>query len=424
MKSELLNSFWIALNYVNKLLSGILFFSVLTKFLNTSQFGTFTYVLSIFSLFATISTLGLNQYVFIKISTNRYNTKDIIRKSIYLQFLVALAILVLLAFGYCYIGDHEIFLLLIISFSLLLKPSELFKILLDSNLHSKKYFKYDLLISIMFVIVKLAAVYYSIHPLEMIFLLYVVEALVSGVVYYSLSIRFAPKENPKLETKSYTSILKDTFPILIASGVFIIYSRVDQYMIYNMLGSEEQAYYSAALKLSEGWYFVFSALITSFFSTISKQYGVDKVSYINSITRLSTYCNILCYLAILFVIAFGDSVIELIFGSDYAASSDILKITIFQSLIISSSYITYRILLLEGLQRISLYRAVTGLFINIVLNYFLIYKMGIIGAALATLVSHFIALFLSNAFFKQTRYIFIQQLRSLFFLDAGTVFRK
>ncbi|EMG08508.1 hypothetical protein LEP1GSC151_0155 [Leptospira interrogans serovar Grippotyphosa str. LT2186] len=52
---------------------------------------------------------------------------------------------------------------------------------------------------------------------------------------------------------------------------------------------------------------------------------------------------------------------------------------------------------------------------NIVLNYFLIPLYGIKGAAIATVISQFIASTLFNLFFKRTREIFFIQLESVFF---------
>ncbi|EMO77875.1 hypothetical protein LEP1GSC127_3299, partial [Leptospira kirschneri str. 200801925] len=62
-----------------------------------------------------------------------------------------------------------------------------------------------------------------------------------------------------------------------------------------------------------------------------------------------------------------------------------------------------------------LYKSISGCLTNIILNYFLIPYYGIKGAAIATVISQFVASTLFNLLFKRTREIFFIQLESIFF---------
>ena len=62
---------------------------------------------------------------------------------------------------------------------------------------------------------------------------------------------------------------------------------------------------------------------------------------------------------------------------------------------------------------------VIAVLLNIILNYFLIKKFGIYGAAAATSISLFFSLFISNLFFTEIRFIFWAQLKSIFFLNKN-----
>ena len=63
----------------------------------------------------------------------------------------------------------------------------------------------------------------------------------------------------------------------------------------------------------------------------------------------------------------------------------------------------------ENLQKYSFYRTLAGAIINIILNYILIPKYGIYGAAFATLVSQAVASYLFNITNKKLRYTFLLQ---------------
>jgi O-antigen/teichoic acid export membrane protein len=417
LRKESLNSFWLGFNCLNKLLSGVLFFSIAARVISVEDFGTYTYIVSIYTLLASFTAFGLNQYIFIKISTGKYNCAELLKKSIRIQLFTALITLVVLLFLYLSYKNIVFYYLFFISLSLFFKPLELYKTLIDSNLNSKLYFKHDLIFSLLFILLKILVVIGFENPLIWLFCIYSLEIMVLGSIYYLLSSRFKETINEEKISKSYYDLIVETFPLLLAGSVFVIYSRIDQYMIYNMIGPSEQAYYTAALKLSEGWYFVFGALITSFFATISKHHSNNKLLYMETLKKLSLYCNLIAYAAIIVVTAYGDRLILLIYGEQYSESIPVLQITIMQSLIMSASFITFRILLLEGLQKLSLVRAIFGLICNIYLNFLMIPIYGISGAAIATLLSHFIALFLSNVIFLKTRYIFYYQVRSMLLLD-------
>ena len=69
-------------------------------------------------------------------------------------------------------------------------------------------------------------------------------------------------------------------------------------------------------------------------------------------------------------------------------------------------------LIVENMQKITFYRTFLGSIINIVLNYLLIPRQGIIGAAIATLSTQAIVNFFFLALFDKTRITFWMQLNA------------
>jgi PST family polysaccharide transporter len=78
-------------------------------------------------------------------------------------------------------------------------------------------------------------------------------------------------------------------------------------------------------------------------------------------------------------------------------------------------------LIAENLQRIALYRTLLGVVANIGLNFLLIPFFGIVGSALATLISQAVTAYVSNLFSAKTRMLFFMQTRALL---GFSVFRR
>jgi O-antigen/teichoic acid export membrane protein len=76
-------------------------------------------------------------------------------------------------------------------------------------------------------------------------------------------------------------------------------------------------------------------------------------------------------------------------------------------------------LAVEGKLQYSLYLSFIGALTNMAINYILIPKMGAIGATLATLITYFFVIVLSNFYFRELRLIGKMIVRSLNFYKAG-----
>lgn len=68
---------------------------------------------------------------------------------------------------------------------------------------------------------------------------------------------------------------------------------------------------------------------------------------------------------------------------------------------------------IENLMTNGMIRASIGVILNIVLNFILIKKFGIKGAAISTLISYFIVNYFGRFFYNRTRICFWQQTQAL-----------
>jgi len=133
--------------------------------------------------------------------------------------------------------------------------------------------------------------------------------------------------------------------------------------------------------------------------------------------RLQQLYDLVSFLSIFLaavVTVFSHRIVTFLYGGDYAAASPILTIYVWSGVstflgIASSQYLTA-----ENFTKISLYRTLIGMVLNVFLNLLLIPGYGITGSALATLISYTASTF-SVAFFPVSRRQFWMMLKSLMF---------
>ena len=113
----------------------------------------------------------------------------------------------------------------------------------------------------------------------------------------------------------------------------------------------------------------------------------------------------------------ANNVIKLLFGIQYQHTASVLKIYIWASVFVFLGVATGKYLIVENYTKISFLRTFVGAIINIVLNIILIPKLGINGAAIATVFSQFIVAF-SIILIPKTRYNVLLMLKSFYLIGC------
>jgi O-antigen/teichoic acid export membrane protein len=109
----------------------------------------------------------------------------------------------------------------------------------------------------------------------------------------------------------------------------------------------------------------------------------------------------------------AEPLMRLLYGAPYAGSGAALAIVIWSSVATFLGLVTSYWLVAENLQRIYPVRILASLCTCVVLNLILVPRWGIQGAAVATVVSQFVASTIVYAFSKRTRIMIVMQFRAL-----------
>ena len=190
-----------------------------------------------------------------------------------------------------------------------------------------------------------------------------------------------------------SALLKDSWPLILSGIAIMIYMRIDQIMIGQMLGDKEVGLFSAAVRISEVWYFIPLAIVSSVFPSIIEAKQQSEALYLQRLQKLLNFMSLIGLGMAILMTFTSHIVVQLLFGAAYAEASTVLAIHIWAGIFVALGVVSGSWLTVENLQKYSFYRTLNGAVANVLLNFLLIPKYGINGAAAATVLSYGISVF-------------------------------
>ncbi|MAT96914.1 MAG: O-unit flippase [Anaerolineaceae bacterium] len=210
------------------------------------------------------------------------------------------------------------------------------------------------------------------------------------------------------------SLLRQSWPLIISSAGSLIYLKIDQIMLGNLVGAAEVGIYSAAVKLSEVWYVIPALAATAIFPAIVHSKGSMANLYQERLQRAYTSMAWLGIAIAIFVSLTANFLILWLYSDAYSEAGLILAIHIWTCPIMFMGPILSKWLIVEDLLIFSLTRHGLGAIANIILNLILIPQFGGVGAAVATLISYSTAVYLACFTDSRTRIAGKLMTRALF----------
>lgn len=198
-------------------------------------------------------------------------------------------------------------------------------------------------------------------------------------------------------------LLSDSWPLLFSGVVFMVYMRIDQVMLGQMVGDHEVGIYSAAVRLAEVWYFIPTAVVSSVFPNIVRAREVDEAEFYGRLQRLYNLLAFMGYAVAIPVTLASGLVISLLFGKNYAAAGPMLALLIWAGLFANLAVARNAYLLVMNWSRVLFGMVLAGALVNVLLNLVLIPRYGGMGAVLASCVAYWVAAHGGGLFYAPLR---------------------
>ena len=241
--------------------------------------------------------------------------------------------------------------------------------------------------------------------LEYFLLIFSFDFFLIAAIYYSfIKINLAVK--PQQFVEIFKSLIKESWPLLLAGFAQIVYLKIDIVMLGNLSTTEQVGLYSTAAKISEIWIFLPITIMAGIFPKLIEKKSKSESDY-NQYLKKIARAFLLMSLSLSVVLFFlSEMIIGLLFGDGFLASSEILKIHIWSSIFIFLGAILSKWIIIERYTKFSFFQHISGATLNVVLNLILIPRYHGIGAAVSTLVSYSFSYYFCTLFTGKTRRFF------------------
>ncbi|MBV7269162.1 flippase [Winogradskyella luteola] len=250
-----------------------------------------------------------------------------------------------------------------------------------------KYGNFYFLYPNMLILILVCITYHYKLPPYFIIIGYILSYGIFGLTYSVSLLRIPIKLK---NTISYKKILKLSTPMMISSSFLLISSWTDVLMLGAMVSESDVGVYNAAFKLGSLVLIVVAAVNTVLSPKISKLFEGKNIEGIKKeVQKATKLISFLSLPIVVFMIIFRKPILGL-FGEEFISGQLVLVIVSLGMLFNAMSGSVGQILNMTIYQK--QFRNFTFIcaFTNIILNYFLILKYGIEGAALASLISNLI----------------------------------
>jgi PST family polysaccharide transporter len=421
------NAAWLITDRIVRIVVGLAVTILLARYLGPGDFGQLMFAIAFVSIFSAISSLGFAGVVVRDLVTESAVAGEILGTSALLRFfsgvVAAVAAIGLITWVR---PDSETAqaLVTIISFVTIFQTTEVVKYWFEAWVLSKYVVWAENAVFLWFAATRIALITLE-APLVAFAWTAMIEAFAVAVGHaIAYRLKASPWEHWLISRKRATSLIRDSWPLMLSGVAAIVYMRVDQVMLASMVGDSAVGVYSAAVRISEIWYFVPAAIVATTFPGILVAREENYVKYLAQLQLIYTFLVVLSLLLAIPMTFVSPWFVDVIFGSDYAGASSVLAIHIWAGVFVSLGAASTKWLIAEGLQKIAFFRTLTGAVVNVGLNIVLIPKHGPLGAAIATVISYSVAALWADLLLSSTRVAFVMKIRALLLIDLGALFKS
>ncbi len=394
------NTSWMFGETMLRMTSGLLVGIWVARYLGPEQFGVFNYALAFVSIFSGLAKLGLDSIV-VRDLVRYPKKRDIyLGTAFWLKFTGGLVMLAILALATLfYSNDHTTNLyVFIIASGIVFQSFEVVDFYFQSQVLSKFVSISRMTQLLLSAILKVYFILTGADLFWFVFVTLIDQLALSLSLYFSYRYQKLGSFFLYFDIKIAKQLLKVCWPLILSGLAVSIYMRIDQLMIKEMLGAKEVGLFSAAVRLSEVWYVIPVVITSSLFPSIVNAKKISREFYLQRLQKLTTLMAWLAVAVAFPVSFFSDSIINILYGYNYQQASVVLAIHIWSAIFVFISVASGIFFTLENYTYKVLYRTLMGAVSNILLNLLLIPHYGISGAAIATVMSQFIANFLPDLF--------------------------
>ncbi|EHY76311.1 polysaccharide biosynthesis protein [Stutzerimonas stutzeri ATCC 14405 = CCUG 16156] len=416
IRQYLFNSSWMLAEQCLRVLAGIFVGIYIARYLGPEQFGTLSYVLAISAFILAITRMGMDSILVRELVNTEVNREELVGTAFWVMMTSALVCYLVAAtaiWSFDEVSDIKMY-ACIVSGSAFFTSFLAIDYFFQSQLKAKYSAICKTVTLFLMSLVKLSLIFSGAELLWFVVISLLDHVLLAVLLLIALSktqnLRFLQcfnKSTAKL-------MLKSAWPMVISAVAVLVYMRIDQVMIRSMLGLRDVGLYSAAIRVYEAWIVFPYVIAISLLPAIAKLKKGHEELYHEKLTQIFSFIMWVSIFAAIIVSIFSEPIMVVAFGNEYRGSTSVVNILMWTAVFTSIGSVSARYFNVEHMEKKIALRTMVAALINVVLNWLLIPKFGIKGAAYSTLFCTFFANYLMDWFDKDLKILLKIKHRALF----------
>lgn len=386
-----------------KVISAVLTF-LIARYLGPSNYGIISYISSYTAFFASLCDLGINGIIvkeYVQEPTEQ--GKNIFTALVLKLTSSTIACLFFVIFMFVsHPNEPEYYIIAaLLSLSSIFNAFDVISYWYQSKLQSKKEAIVSIIAYLLVAVYKIVILKMGLGVEWFAFansLDYIAVAILLVVFYFKDG-----GQKWEFSFKTAKNLLRQSYHLILSGVLVAIFAQIDKIMIGNMMSNTDVGYYSTAVTLAGVISFLPTAVINSVRPVIMEKKKVDEKNYVKKVKQLFSAIIWMSILYSLFMTIFARPAVSILYGEEFIGSVGALRVIVWYCAFSYLGGAKNVWLVAEGKQKYEKWFTLIGAILNILLNSILIPCCGIVGAAIASLVTQAITNFVAPLMFKETR---------------------
>lgn len=407
------NSGWLLFDKILRMGLGLLVGAWLARYLGPAEFGELAYVLAFIAFFQVVTSLGLDGIVVREIAQHKERANAILGTTFILRLGTGVACW-LIAVG-CMawlngLNDRSVVLTALAAGSLVFQAADTVDLWFQSQSQSRRTVLAKLAAFLLSSAVKFALILTG-APLTAFAAVLILDGLTAAIGLAIAYKRFPCAKRWTHALSTARHLLAESWPFIVSGISIMVYMRIDQIMIKEMLGVRELGIYAAVLPLAALWQVIPVTLNASLAPFVARKKAESEVAYWQALQKIFKAYALLGWLVCIPTALLAHIAVTTLYGADYQDGAIVLSIYVFTNLFINMGVAQGLWLLNDRRAMVSLAKTVVGAVIAVAGNWLLIPHYGIVGVAVVAVMAQFVSAVLTNLLFSKQ--LFLIQTRSL-----------
>jgi len=386
------NTGWMFLGQIFSLALAFFIGAWLARYLGPQNYGTLNYALAFAGLFGFLSSLGVDAVLSRELVKFPERSRKLLGTAFRLKLIGGLiAFSATLIAVYFLKSDPSVKLLIIIfSLSFILQALNVISNFFQASVRAVNNVKVQMAANLISSLLKIAVILSGLG-LVWVVIVYTLDFVWQGVGFMLVYRRAGEKISTwEFDRGLARELWHNSWPLMLSGAAVFIYVKIDQVLIEWLLGATAVGIYSAAVKISEAWYFIPGIICASLFPAIVNAKKSDAGLYRRRLDNLYILLISLALIISLVMTVFSRPIISWLFGPAYLPTIPILRLYAWSSVGLFWSWAISQYLVAENALKMIFFVNFISMVANIGLNLLFIPSYGLLGAAYATLVSYFV----------------------------------